>query len=97
MKNKILYCLLAIIVICLFIFGVFYFKNNKEESNVYNHLDLAKEKIPVVLSLINQENLYTYCGKIEGSVLDKEQYYYSISANFKSLNELKSFLNVFLE
>ena len=53
--------------------------------------------MPTVLSLANQVEgqytLYAYCGKRGRSDLTKGNFYYSISNSYKTLNELKNYLN----
>ena len=47
-------------------------RQNGEINNTYDALAIAKEKIPVVLSFINQSNgAYTYCGEAVTSDMTK--------------------------
>ena len=69
-------------------------ENQQSNDNDYDAEAIAKEKMPTVLSLIKQESgVYTYCGNKGSSDLTKGNYYYSISKSYKTLNELKNYLN----
>ena len=71
--------------------------NSNTSSEEYDAEAVAKEKMPVVLSLSHQMDgqytLYAYCGnRVLGEKM-KGNFYYSISKDFKTLNELKDYLN----
>ena len=69
-------------------------ENQQTNNSNYDAEAIAKEKMPTVLSFVKQESgIYTYCGNKDSSDLTKGNYYYSISKNYKTLNELKNYLN----